>query len=423
MRIERIRAENFKSFEEIDIRPGDVNVVVGPNASGKSNFFSLFRFLRDIAAHGLENAVSMQGGMESLVRFGPSNREVAIGVDISFPWFASTLGNLVIGTLVVADAAFALNLASSDAGRVSVEGQESRFGFEIEPHQENQKKMRAELQFRSGEGRLEAKVAQDFRSESVSITEELPLPLGIEKQIGEWIQLSSELEEHEIHFVSGSPLFPWMGHFVGTLEHQSFLDFEPKLAQRGTPVTGKKDLEEDGSNLALVLNHILRDEERKEKFLRLASDVLGFIEDIDVDRFADNQLLTHLDERFGDGARPIPASMASDGTLSVLALIVALYFDDSDVSFIEEPTRNVHPHLAGRIAQMVEDAGRSKQVFATTHNPQFLAGFDPKDILLVKRGKDGVSRIERASDDERLQAFLENDVGLDEVFVQNILGQ
>jgi hypothetical protein len=274
------------------------------------------------------------------------------------------------------------------------------------------------------------RLVRDFEASSTTLVDVFPSMGKSDSAQGGWKEIPyGELNERE-----GFELRKWWWFNESSeplsgdlkfdlLERQSFLDFEPKLAQRGTPVTGKKDLEGDGSNLALVLNHILRDEQRKEKFLRLARDVLDFIDGIDVDRFADNQLLTHLEEGFGNGSRPIPASMASDGTLSILALIVALYFDDSDVAFIEEPTRNVHPHLAGRIAQMVRDAGRNKQVFATTHNPQFLAGFELDEILLVKRDKEGVSRIERASEDETLKAFLKNDVGIDQVFIQNILGQ
>jgi len=40
--------------------------LVLPNASGKSNFVQIFQFLRDIAISGLDNAVSLQGGVEYL---------------------------------------------------------------------------------------------------------------------------------------------------------------------------------------------------------------------------------------------------------------------------------------------------------------------------------------------------------------------
>ncbi len=57
MLIKRITASNFRSFRELDVELGPFNVIVGPNASGKSNFVQLLRFLRDCVVSGLQNAL------------------------------------------------------------------------------------------------------------------------------------------------------------------------------------------------------------------------------------------------------------------------------------------------------------------------------------------------------------------------------
>ena len=66
MRIKRVEVRNFKSFNDLKIDLGKFNVVIGANASGKSNFVSIFKFLRDITTSGLENAISLQGGVAYL---------------------------------------------------------------------------------------------------------------------------------------------------------------------------------------------------------------------------------------------------------------------------------------------------------------------------------------------------------------------
>src|ERR1700689_175053 len=66
MRLTSIRAENFKSFRNLDIQLDNLNVLIGANASGKSNFVQLFTFLRDVVESGLENAISIQGGPQYL---------------------------------------------------------------------------------------------------------------------------------------------------------------------------------------------------------------------------------------------------------------------------------------------------------------------------------------------------------------------
>src|SRR5437763_1875793 len=83
MAITKIKIANFKSFEalEVDLRP--LNIVVGGNAAGKSNFLEVFRFLRDLAAHGLEDAVSLQGGMEYLANL-KIGRQQPVSLEVTF---------------------------------------------------------------------------------------------------------------------------------------------------------------------------------------------------------------------------------------------------------------------------------------------------------------------------------------------------
>jgi len=51
----------FKSFEELDIELESFNVLIGANASGKSNFVYNLKFLNDVVKSGSDNAISMQG--------------------------------------------------------------------------------------------------------------------------------------------------------------------------------------------------------------------------------------------------------------------------------------------------------------------------------------------------------------------------
>jgi len=175
------------------------------------------------------------------------------------------------------------------------------------------------------------------------------------------------------------------------------------------------------TTLPIVLKGILQDEETRATFVRLLQDTLPFVEDLKVERFADKSLLIALKEGFSDGMY-LPAAFLSDGTLHLIALIVALYFDKSEVTIIEEPERNIHPHLISKVAAMLKDASRQKQVIVTTHNPELVKHADLEDLLLVQRDERGFSRITRPAEDEQLKVFLENDLGVDELYVQNLLG-
>lgn len=64
----KLRLANWRNFREVDVGLLRRAILVGPNASGKSNFLDVFKFLRDIAATGggFESAVRRRGGVTSL---------------------------------------------------------------------------------------------------------------------------------------------------------------------------------------------------------------------------------------------------------------------------------------------------------------------------------------------------------------------
>jgi len=69
MIVSRLILKNWRNFSHVDVQLGDRVFLVGPNASGKSNFLEVFRFLRDIAkteGGGLQNAIAEAGGLKKI---------------------------------------------------------------------------------------------------------------------------------------------------------------------------------------------------------------------------------------------------------------------------------------------------------------------------------------------------------------------
>ncbi len=66
MRIEGLTLKNWRNFKLVEVAVGDRLLVVGPNASGKSNLLDALRFLRDIAdiGGGLQHALNLRGGLK-----------------------------------------------------------------------------------------------------------------------------------------------------------------------------------------------------------------------------------------------------------------------------------------------------------------------------------------------------------------------
>jgi predicted ATPase len=198
-------------------------------------------------------------------------------------------------------------------------------------------------------------------------------------------------------------------------------DIDPKLMKKGVAITGKRELEEDAGNLALVLKNIIGDTEKKRKFSNLLRDVLPFIEDFSVEKFMDISLVLTLREKYSRH-HDLPSPSLSDGTMTIFALIIALYFEDKPFIIIEEPVSHIHPFLVARVISMMKESSKRKQVMITTHTTEVVKHAALDHLLLISRDPEGFSVISRPADKEEVRTFLENEIGIEELYVQNLLG-
>src|SRR5882724_7786617 len=73
MKIQKLAVKGFRSLADINWVPGDLNILIGPNASGKSNLLRVFEVLSASARGELEKYVQREGGMEPLVWDGSAS--------------------------------------------------------------------------------------------------------------------------------------------------------------------------------------------------------------------------------------------------------------------------------------------------------------------------------------------------------------
>ncbi len=198
-------------------------------------------------------------------------------------------------------------------------------------------------------------------------------------------------------------------------------DIDPKLPKKGVIISGRRELEEDGSNLALVIKAITENPEKKRKLANLLRDVLPFVEDFSVKKFMDVSLILTLRERYVKSYE-LPASSLSDGTIAIFAIIIALYFEEKPFIIIEEPVSHIHLFLVARLMAMMKEASEKKQVMVTTHSTEVVKYASLDDILLISRDSEVYSVISRPGDKEEVRTFLENEIGIEELYVQNLLG-
>ena len=83
MYVSRLKLQNWKNFKQVEVKLRNRMFLAGPNASGKSNFMDVFRFVRDIvkAGGGLQQAVQDRGGL-SKIRCLAARQEPDIEIEV-----------------------------------------------------------------------------------------------------------------------------------------------------------------------------------------------------------------------------------------------------------------------------------------------------------------------------------------------------
>lgn len=82
MYISRITLQNWKNFKDAQAELLPRLFIIGPNASGKSNFLDALRFLRDLAREGLKSAVEHRGGV-SILRCLAARESPSIAIEVN----------------------------------------------------------------------------------------------------------------------------------------------------------------------------------------------------------------------------------------------------------------------------------------------------------------------------------------------------
>jgi predicted ATPase len=404
MKISRLRAQNFKSFDTVDVELGDLNVFIGANASGKSNFLSILTFLRDIARDGLEDAVSMQSGLIELLRnvqIGgeqPTDICVEMGHGLSDPGAPPEFG---------LQAGLRSESATMSGFRYELGLQHDESDFWIGEERVKWAGYFRESNEPSGDGAFDVRATdRESLKENGARSASNGTPIGKGSTFK-----TSLLQKESVWSILAREIFSRFRVF----------DFgSGRVGAEGASQKGRSQLEADGRNVALVLRRLLKNEEKRRKFLNLATALLPFVEDLDVVRFGGQSLLMTLQESHAEG-QYLPSSLLSEGTIRVVALLVALYFENKRIMAFEEPTISLHPKLISQLMQMMKEVSEEKQVLITTHNPEVIRHVDLDDVYLVSRDEDGFSQISKPADKTEVRTFLENDLGIDDLFVQNLL--
>lgn len=425
---------NFKNFNNIEVSLNSLNVIVGSNAAGKSNLLQSLKFIKDIEEYGIENAVSLQGGIEYLkninlkgnklvklsIEFTPEGGRVIERIDAGN--FIGLKFNTIIYSLEIRDKSKSKFEISNESisyysklqqvkyrtindDPIDIQASEGIKDFGDFTYHLSVKNKKLEFQ-----DCLEEKpsklILQDGSEFEIDSKEIIPFPFPINF-------ISPEFDNKKTLLEQFSFLIP------RSLHNYSIYDFDLKNSKKPTSITAKSDLEEDGSNIAIVIKNILEDKEKTRRFSNLLTDILPYIKGVSVEKSQDKSLFFKVKEAYNNVV--IPSSLLSDGTISITSIIVGLFFENNSLAAFEEPEHGIHPALIAKLMQFFYDESNNKQIIITTHNPEILKNTKIDDLLLVSRDSSGFTNINKPVEKEMVRSFLESDLGIDQLFIQNLL--
>ena len=355
--ITSIRLKNFKNFADETLQVGPFTILVGANASGKSNIRDAFRFLSGIGrGYTLAEIFGgkreagwnpIRGAMNEIVRFGQEVFSVEVGLKLDdAKWHYSievvrsknntlhvTKENLKIGSKTIYSA------LRDDTDGLQVTGDNLPFSQEYPVKK---------LMFKFGF--LERPFLSGLSQRSVEPDTELDLGPGL-PEIFQVRDIEKALQE---------------------FARMRFLELSPdRMREPAAP--GATRLGDSGENLPVVLQKICADPKRKE----ILAGWIAELTPMDVEGFEfppDPSGRVHLVICEKNG-RKVSAYSASDGTLRFLATLAVLLGDNpNDLYFFEEIDTGIHPARQWLLLELIEkqSAKRDIQVITTTHAPDFL---------------------------------------------------
>jgi predicted ATPase len=413
--ITRLKLENFKSFKHLDLELGNFNVFVGANAAGKSNFLQAFKFIGDIAKHGLENAVAIQGGIKFLRNIGCLDNEsvrVEAIVQSSESFYLPLISDAKKN-----EHAFSQCRAIEMSHTISLEPEGNSFSIK-----EDSFRCKFEVIEKKFNG-ITGVISAFHKKDNVSVEFSLESKkVNVDPMIGKFIESAKMPRKSALAF-SAEPigLLSVPRHAVGISDLQiAYYDFDPRLSKQAVRISGSSDLDESADNLAVVIQKILGNHDQKERLIERIRDLLPHVKSLDLEHFSDSSLLMNLRERYVSDFE-FPASLISNGTVSVIATLVAVLFQQSSIVIMEEPERNIHPYLIERLLNTIKDAAVAKQILISTHSPSVLDKCPIENLFLVRRDAAGVSIVTQPNDSEMVHSFLKNDFGVGRLYETKLL--
>ena len=359
--IDRLTINGFKSIRDLDsLRLQSLNVLIGANGVGKSNFISYFRMLSEMMELRLQKWTTNQGSADRILSFG---------------------------------------VKETDKVESFIEFGLNGYKFELEPTVDGGFSFASEQLFFDGpyygekwvdlgSGHKEAKLQETFK----------------------------RAEKGRVADYCYSSIASWkVFHFHDTSDTAG--------VKRLGALQDNEYLRPDASNLAAYL-YRLSDEtpevfDQIRKTIRLA---IPFFDDFVLKprKLKTEEEQIRLLWKQKDSDYSLWPSQLSDGSIRFICLVTALLQPDPPSTIIiDEPELGLHPYAITLLGSLLRSASTRMQVIVSTQSVPLVNEFTIDDLIIVERENGGT--IFKRYDEDEFKTWLE-DYSVGELWEKNILG-
>lgn len=359
--IEQITIKNYKSIRDMDSLPlHRINVLIGENGAGKSNFISFFEMINAIYNQRFAQYILQRGGID---RFLNSHSD----------------GKDRIHCLLDFDNvnAISMDIVSSISGKGIIANTSHYFN---------------------------------------GINDKT-------KNYDSWhdITIDSNVEESNIQLYNSARIKHLKRH-LSSFKVYHFSDTSLTSPMRKQCSIGDNEmLRHDASNLAAWLYRLQHTDETSFSLIEATvRSIAPYFRKFRLNPDALNSELVKLEWEEEESDRYFDAYAFSDGTIRFIALAALLLSKHKPaVILIDEPELGLHPAAMTKLAAMIRMASKDSQVVVSTQSAAFIDEFDADDVIVVERKGDGSTF--RRLDSSKLDAW-HTDYSLGELWRKNVIG-
>lgn len=408
-----IEALNYRCLRYIRQPLADFQVLVGPNASGKTTFLDVISFLGDLVSVGLEEAVRKRTtDFQDLVFMHESDRfELAVEMEIPedlrllLPYKAVRYG-VSIGWMEQENEAHILD--EKVILKDKIEDTCTQRDSFPQPIQPPDTLMTGKV--KRGHRTIISKTSEgndNYRPEDGEQGNFL-------FRLGPTKSSLGNLPADKTRF----PISTWLRDLLRDGVEQIMLN--SKALRQSSPPGQGLSFHSDGSNLPWVLDRLKEDDPgRYAEWIEHVRTALPDMKDV---RSIDLPDTRHRYLKIiYDNGMDVPSWTESDGTLRLLALTLPAYLPDfKGIYLIEEPENGVHPMAMETVFQSLKSV-YSAQILMATHSPVVLGQAQPRDVLCFKKDSAGATDIVRGDEHPKLENW-QGSVNLADLYASGVLG-